>query len=114
MEDIKWMTDQAILEKIGSRIREWRLEMDVTQKSLAVKSGLSLPTLQNLEKGKSISLENLLRVLRMLDRLDTLESFTAEKEISPVEIQELLNGMKTRKRASRNNDNGNAEGTPLW
>jgi len=114
MEDIKWMTDKALMERIGSRIREWRLEMNYPQKSLAINAGISLPTEQKLEKGGSVSLDILIRVLRTLDRLDALGAFTAEKEISPIEIQKLTDSYKPRRRASKRLADGHLEDSPLW
>ncbi|MCR5243429.1 MAG: helix-turn-helix domain-containing protein [Bacteroidales bacterium] len=114
MEDIKWMTDKALMERIGLKIREWRLEMNYSQKSLAFNAGISLPTEQKLEKGGSVSLDILLRVLRTLDRLDALGAFTAEREISPIEIQKMSESYKPRRRASKKLVDGYLEDSPLW
>lgn len=35
MEDVKWMTDSAILKRIGEQIKAWRLEMNMSQVHLA-------------------------------------------------------------------------------
>ena len=115
MDDIKWMTDSAILDKIGEHIKEWRLEMNFSQVHLANKTQLSIPTIYQIESGKGTSLQNLIKVLRILDRLDALSQFLQEKEISPLEFQKLESGIKQRKRASKSksNDTGN-NGTPLW
>lgn len=101
MENIKWMSDPDILGRIGKRLKEWRVEQDVTQKDLASRSELSLATVQQAERCGRVSLETLLRLLRMLDHMEVLEPFIKEREITPVEYAALLEGQKTRKRASK-------------
>ena len=115
MDDIKWMTDSAILNKIGEHIKEWRLDMNLTQVHLANKTQLSIATIYQIESGNGTSLQNLIKVLRILDRLDALSMFLQEKEISPLEFQKLESGIKHRKRASKteSNDTDN-NGTSLW
>lgn len=115
MDNIKWMTDSAILNKIGEHIKAWRLEMNLSQVLLANKTQLSIATIYQIESGKGTSLQNLIKVLRILDRLDALSLFLQEKEISPLEFQKLESGIKNRKRASKtkSNDTDN-NGTPLW
>ena len=115
MENIKWMTDSAILKRMGEQIKAWRLEMNLTQVHLANKTQLSLATIYQVENGKGTSMQNLIKVLRILDRLDALSPFFQEKEISPLEYQKLEAGMKTRKRASKaRKDDSDNNSTPLW
>ena len=110
MENLKWMTDSAILKRMGEQIKGWRLEMN-----LANKTQLSLATIYQVENGKGTSMQNLIKVLRILDRLDALSPFFQEKEISPLEYQKLEAGMKTRKRASKaRKDDSDNNSTPLW
>ena len=115
MENIKWMTDSAILKRMGEQVKAWRLDMDLSQAHLAEKTQLSLATIYQIENGKGTSMQNLIKVLRILDRLDALSPFFQEKEISPLEYQKLEAGMKTRKRASKaRKDDSDNNSTPLW
>lgn len=115
MEDIKWMTDSAILKRIREQIKAWRLETNLSQAHLANKSQLSLATIYQVESGKGTSIQNLIKVLRILDRLDALSLFFQEKEISPLEYQKLEAGMKPRKRASKaRKDESDNNSTPVW
>lgn len=115
MEDVKWMTDRAILKRIGEQIKTWRLEMNLSQVHLANKTLLSLATIYQIENGKGTSMLNLIKVLRILDRLDALSQFLQEKELSPLEYQKLESGIKIRKRASKaKKDDTDNNSTPLW
>ena len=115
MDNIKWMTDSAILKRIGEQIKAWRLEMNLSQAHLANKTKLSLATICQVENGKGTSMLNMVRILRILDRLDALSQFFQEKEISPLEYQKLESGIKTRKRASKaRKDDSDNNSTTLW
>ena len=115
MDNIKWMTDSAILKRIGEQIKAWRLEMNLSQAHLANKTKLSLTTICQVENGKGTSMLNMVRILRILDRLDALSQFFQEKEISPLEYQKLESGIKIRKRASKaRKDDSDNNSTPLW
>jgi len=115
MEDIKWMSDADILLKIGDKVKELRLARNMSQKKLAEDAGLSLITIQQIEKGNGTSVRSLLRVLRMLDSLNALDYFVREKELSPIEFAEFMKHQKSRQRASRSkNHDTTPERTPFW
>lgn len=101
MENIEWLSDLSILETIGKKIKEWRLQQNLTQLSIAEKARVSLSTVQSIERGKSVSMENFIRILRILGYLNALYIFMEEKRLSPIEYLKLEKGMKQRKRASK-------------
>ena len=114
MEDIKWLSDTGLLKRIGEKIKEWRLESDLTQQRTAELCRMSLITFQNIEHGKGGSFVNYLRVLRVLYRLDILNVFIREKEISPIEFQKFEQGLKPKQRASRKSHAADTDNTPVW
>ncbi len=107
--DLYALTDGAILKRIGEQLRRRRLEQNISQKALATYAGVSLSSVVNIENGKSISLATLVPLLRALNSLDLLASFTKEPEISPIEYAKLLEGKKERKRASSTKSNKQIE-----
>jgi transcriptional regulator with XRE-family HTH domain len=61
------------MHEIGESVAGWRKLRGLTQAQLADRSGVSRDTLGRLERGaEGVSLENLLRVLRVLGILDGL------------------------------------------
>lgn len=92
------MSDQAILEEIGLRISRYRLNKNMTQKQLAQKSGVSLPTIQRAEKGTSVQMLNLVCILRALHLINNIDSLIPGMAASPIQ-KSLMKG-KDRKRAS--------------
>jgi len=93
------MSDPAILAEMGKRLREYRLRKNYTQRELAGKAGLSVLSVQNMEKGHAVSLSTFISILRMLNILVNLESLIPELSISPVELLKLKG--KTRLRAKK-------------
>ncbi len=98
--DLYSSTDNAILKRLGEQLRRLRLEQNVSQKDLAKSAGVSLSSVVNIEKGKSISLSTLIPLLRALNSLDLLSGFTKDPELSPIAYAKLIDGQKEKKRAS--------------
>mgnify|MGYP003684832533 CR=1 FL=1 len=60
-------TDIEYLELIGIRIKEQRLQLNITQQELAEFAGVSRNTIRLLENGKGIGMLSFIRILRRLD-----------------------------------------------
>lgn len=94
---MKTMTNQAIATELGRRIEQMRLEKNLTQQQIADEIGISRVSYRKLVNGAG-KFENVIAVLRALDRLDLLENFIPETAFSPME-QLKMKG-KRRRRAS--------------
>ena len=95
------LSDATILAKLGARIKSTRLKQNITQESLAISANISLSSVKKIESGEIKSFDSLLRVLRVLGKLDIFQSVVDEEQLSPSEYYELVNSTKkvTRKRA---------------
>lgn len=102
--DLYASTNQAVLESISGKIRKCRLERNISQKKLALDAGVSLSSVAALEQGNSVSLTTLIAILRALGELELLLPFYEDPVLSPIEYARLLEGRKTRKRASASHD----------
>jgi len=80
------MSDQALTEQIGTFVRHHRVKQNKTQYTLALESGISRSTLSLLERGETVTVATLIQVLRMLDRLDIMDSFEIKETISPLDL----------------------------
>jgi len=87
--NFKAASDQAILQTLGERLRQERLNQNLTQVDLALKSGVSVIVVQRLENGSGCTLNNFVRILRSLDKLDNLEGFVPEPGPSPIALADM-------------------------
>ena len=90
-------TDNKIL-RLGEKIRSYRINLNITQKQLAAKSGVSLSTVIRLESGASIQLEGLIKIIDALGLGANLELLIPEQSVRPSDY--LYENTKERKRAS--------------
>lgn len=95
------LADAIICEKIGSRLKAVRLKQNITQQSLAEAADVSLSSIKKIENGEIGSFDSLLRVLRILGKLDVLQPLVEEEQLSPSEYYNLVHSAKakTRQRA---------------
>ena len=109
------LSDATILAKLGARIKSSRLKQNITQESLAISANISLSSVKKIESGEIKSFDSLLRVLRVLGKLDIFQSMVDEEQLSPSEYYELVNSTKkvTRKRAV-GKINGNKKEESEW
>ena len=91
-------SDSAILEELGNRIAQYRLNRNLTQEDLAKEAGMSLRTLVRIEQGYPAQMPSIVRLLRVLRLLANMEALIPEPPVSPV--QQLKMEGKKRKRAS--------------
>lgn len=90
------MSDQALLQEIGRRVRRRRLNKNITQTSAANISGVSRNSVQSLESGKGVHLLALIRILRTLDSLDGLDAFLPDPGLSPLQVAKMMGRIRQR------------------
>ncbi|HXC25377.1 MAG TPA: helix-turn-helix transcriptional regulator [Gemmatimonadaceae bacterium] len=91
-------SDSTILEELGRRLTQARLDRNLTQEELATAAGVSKRTVERLETGSSVQLANFIRTLRALDLVQSVEHLIPLVAPSPI-AQLKLQG-KERQRAS--------------
>ena len=92
------MGDPAIVKEVCKNLKELRLNKNISQEELANLSGLNRVTISRLEAGRSATLLTIIQVLRALDKLDVLNAFKTEPEVSPIKL--LKQKETQRKKAS--------------
>ncbi len=97
---IKDRAPSAIAEILGERLKQVRLNADLTQIEVAERSGLSRKVVMSAEKGK-IQLESLVAIMLVLDLSDALDGFLPETEISPLQLARLQGQKRQRASGSR-------------
>lgn len=100
-------TASALTENIGERLKQARLNRDLTQAEVANLAGVARKTVLNAEKGK-VQLDIFVAIMMALDLTEHLNLFLPEQEISPLQLAKLQG--KKRQRASKQRKS-NEEGT---
>jgi transcriptional regulator with XRE-family HTH domain len=91
------LSDIQILKEIGNRLSRRRLDLNRTQSGLAKEAGISLRTLQRLERGEVASqLSGFIRVCRVLGLTDRLENLIPESRPSPIDQLKMRGKLRQR------------------
>ncbi|WDE12009.1 helix-turn-helix transcriptional regulator [Thalassomonas haliotis] len=93
-------------ETIGERVKQYRLNQNISQESLAELAGLSRTAIIKAEKGLS-GLDTYLAIMKALGRIDALEAAFPEEAISPVQLVERNKRKRQRAYTSEKSKNLN-------
>lgn len=95
-------TVQEVRKGLANRFKVRRLSMNMTQKELAARSGVTWSSLKRFEREGLIALDSLLSLALVLDCLNDFESLAANSGQSPAgqSLDALLTAPAPRRRAS--------------
>ena len=71
--DLKFRKPEEVVALLCERLRKERLYLEMTQADVAARAGIGVNTVSNLEAGRNVSFENLVRVAMVLGRFNELE-----------------------------------------
>ena len=86
---------------LAERVKACRLEMNLTQEGLSVRSGLPLATYRRFERTGKISLDGLLHIAYALDALNDFDRLFESCKYASLD-EALEASQKNRKRGKRN------------
>ena len=89
-------TPDSLISGIAERVKQRRLEKGWTQKILAAKAGLSLPSYRRFESSGEIALRSLVMLAFALDMTDEFEALFSNKTYQS--IDELLKAEQPKQR----------------
>ncbi len=104
------MSDNALIKAIGGFIQHHRLNQNRSQSDIAKAANISRSTLSLLERGEKVTLNSLMRILRVLDLLHVMDVFKVNTQISPIEYAKLQKNKRSRARSN----SGNVNEEPEW
>lgn len=90
------MSDPAILEVLGSFLKETRLQQNKTQQQVSEAAGINRSTLVQIENGGGGTMLSFIQVLRALEQLHILENFQVKKQYSPLQLAKLERNKRLR------------------
>jgi transcriptional regulator with XRE-family HTH domain len=100
----KEMSDPAIIEELGRRLKDLRMRKGLQQSELASLAGVSLFTISKIENGKAVSITMLIAVFRALNILENIGLLVPDKLQSPVMLRKLKGKTKYRIRKKNTNN----------
>ena len=111
ISNIEWvaMSDAALAQTIGAFVKHHRLAQNKTQQQIADAAGINRSTLSQLEKGKTVTITTLLQVLRVLDLLRIMDTFTIQEQRSPIELAKREKQKRKRAKPEKQSDQPKSE-----
>ena len=94
------MTDTTVLAELGRRLARHRLERNWTQAEMAAQAGVGQATVQRAERGESVQMTSMIKLLRALGLLGGLDAAVPESIDLPI-AQLEREQHKVRQRARR-------------
>ena len=77
-------TEAAVLDELGRRLTRHRLERNWTQAELAAEAGIGQATVQRAERGASVQMTSMIKLLRTLGLLGGLDVAVPESIDLPI------------------------------
>jgi transcriptional regulator with XRE-family HTH domain len=92
LSEIYEQSGSELIRELGLRYKQYRKRMGLTQKEVAVQSGLSVFTISSFENGSQVglTLASFIRLLRAIEELDEVEKLLPELPESPRAVYERL------------------------
>lgn len=104
MLDLSFSKPSEIVKRLCNRLRTERLALQMTQADVAGRAGIGTNTVSNLEAGRNVGFENVVRVAMVLGRTKELEGLFLPKLDSLEDIRRYEN-IVNRHRTKRKSDN---------
>lgn len=92
------MTNQMILKEIGTRLQNYRLDMNMKQSDLSKKTGVSVATIRRLESGEDVGLNKFISIMLALGLTSSLNYIVPEEIVNPIDVSRMGH---SRKRATK-------------
>ena len=96
-------SNEEVLRELGKRIREVRIDMDMTQNEAAKKAGVTAKTVSRIENGEDLAVSTMLNVLRALGLAQNMDALVPELTARPSRLMaNEKERLRVRKKASQN------------
>ncbi len=95
---------EEVVQLLCERLRTERLAQQMTQAEVAARAGVAPNTVSNLEAGRSVTLENLIRIAMVLGRIKELEGLFLPKVSTIDDITRYENSSQRQRIRRKAND----------
>ena len=97
MLELEFVTPSELVKRLCDRLRKERLAMQLTQADVAGHAGVGTNTVSNLEAGRNVGFENVVRVAMVLGRTKELEGLFMPKLDSLDDIRRYETSVKRQR-----------------
>lgn len=104
MMDLSLSKPDEMVKLLCDRLRKERLSRQMTQAEVAARAGIGVNTVSNLELGKNVGFENVVRVAMVLGRLGELEALFQPKVDSLDDILRYETSLKRQRIRKKTDD----------
>ncbi|WP_044527965.1 helix-turn-helix transcriptional regulator [Herbaspirillum sp. B65] len=104
MLDLSFSKPQEVVKRLCARLRTERLALEMTQSDLAGRAGVATNTVSNLEAGRNVGFEAVVRVAMALGRVKELEALFQPRLDSIEDIQRYEDTAKRRRTKKKRAD----------
>ncbi|HGM6930979.1 XRE family transcriptional regulator [Stenotrophomonas maltophilia] len=101
MLDLGFSKPGEVVKRLCERLRTERMALGMTQSDLAGRAGIGTNTVSNLEAGRNVGFEAVVRVAMVLGRINELEALFQPKLDSIEDIrryEEAANRLRTKRK----------------
>lgn len=104
MMDLSLSKPDEVVKRLCERLRKERLLQQMTQSEVAARAGIGVNTVSNLEAGRNVVFESVVRVAMVLGRVKELDELFKPKVDSLDDILRYEES-SSRQRIKKKNDN---------
>ncbi|MCK9513919.1 MAG: helix-turn-helix domain-containing protein [Pigmentiphaga sp.] len=97
MLDLSFSKPSEVVKRLCERLRTERLAQQMTQAEVAARAGIGANTVSNLEAGRNVGFENVVRVAMVLGRVKEFEGLFLPKLESLDDIRRYEDGAKRQR-----------------
>jgi transcriptional regulator with XRE-family HTH domain len=83
---IGYRTPEEWEEVLGQQIRNLRILRNMDQKALSEQAGVALNVIKRIESGKTSTTKSLIKILRILNRVEWLETLAPKVTVNPLQM----------------------------
>ncbi|VVN14985.1 hypothetical protein PS645_03995 [Pseudomonas fluorescens] len=97
MLELDFVKPSELVKRLCDRLRKERLALQLTQADVAGRAGIGTNTVSNLEAGRNVGFENVVRVAMVLGRTKELEELFMPKLNSLEDIRRYETSVKRQR-----------------
>jgi transcriptional regulator with XRE-family HTH domain len=83
---IDYRTPEEWEDVLGQQIRNLRILRNMDQQALSEQAGVALNVIKRIESGKTSTTKSLIKILRVLNRVEWLETLAPKVTVNPLQM----------------------------